>query len=331
MTAEANAAPSDPLLRHRPMRAAWVIAAAAILVDVAAVTALGLSLPMSSTGLLVGVSGGMFALAWVYTHVRPDRRIASGASAAGFLVLLTMLLAVSSYIGIALAFPLWDARFAALDGWLGFDWTAHLAYVVERPLLARVLALAYHSSLIQPSLVVVALSASGRDHRLQQFLLLFASTATIVIVVSTLMPAAGAYAWHQPPEALLAALRDPEAGRWHLADFRGLRDGTLLTIPVPHVQGLISFPSFHTALALVTVWALRPVRWVAAPALVVNSALIVATLTIGGHYLVDVLGGALVAGVSIALVARVYAEERTSRPALVTSEVEAAPPLERAA
>lgn len=311
------------------MRAAWTIAGIAIIADVATAAALGLGVPMANTALLVGVSGGMLALAWVYTHLRPDRRIAGGAAAAGFLVLLTMLLAVSSYLGIALAFPLWDARFAALDRALGFDWTAHLAYVVERPQLARALALAYHSSLIQPALVIVALTAGGHLHRLQQFLLLFAVTATIVIVVSTLMPAAGAYTWHAPPEALLGALRDPAAGRWHLADFHALRDGSLHTIPVPYVQGLISFPSFHTALALVTLWALKPMRLVVVPALLVNSALIVATLTIGGHYLADVVGGALVAAASVAVVARAYAEERATAASPTHEEERAL--LERAA
>lgn len=289
---------------QRPMRLAWMVTAGVAAADVIGGAALGFSVPLGTSTVLGGVGGGMLALAWVYTYLRPNARIAAGASTAAFLVVFTMLLAISSYVGIALALPLWDGRFASLDGALGFDWTAHLRFVVDHPALETALEVAYHSSLVQVALVVVLLVASGRLHRLGQFTLLFAATATSVIAISTLMPALGAYAWHEPPSALLAALSDGDAGRWHLAHFRGLRDGTLRTVPLADVQGLISFPSFHTALALVCVWAVAPIRWTVAPMLLLNALLVAATLSIGGHYLVDVVGGALVAAVAISIVAR---------------------------
>jgi membrane-associated phospholipid phosphatase len=67
-------------------------------------------------------------------------------------------------------------------------------------------------------------------------------------------------------------------------------------------EGLISFPSFHTAWAILLALALR--RWRVAFLLssILNAAVVAATLTTGWHYASDVLGGALVCAVAVALV-----------------------------
>lgn len=328
--------PSFP--RHRPSRVpspsrvAWAITLAVAAADVVGLAALGFSVPLERVALMCGVGGGMLLLAWIYTEKRPNPVIAAGARAAGFLVLFTMLLATMSYLGTSLALPLWDGRFAALDRALGFDWTAHLAFVAAHRWLELPLEVAYHSSLPQVAIVVVALTTSGRAERLGQFTLLFAVTATVIIVVSSITPAAGAYAWHQPASSLTTSLRDGAAGRWHLDDFFALRDGSLRTVPLGNLQGLVSFPSFHTALAIVTLWALRPVRRLTAPAYAMNGALILATLSIGGHYLVDVLGGAAVGIGAIAIVTRAYREPLRDSSLHARAEDEpAAEPLTRAA
>lgn len=332
MSLEARFPERRPSRVPSPSRIAWAITLAVAAADLVALAGLEFSAPLGRTALMCGVGGGMLVLAWIYTEKRPNPLIAAGARAAGFLVLFTMLLATMSYLGTSLALPLWDARFAALDRALGFDWTAHLAFVTEHRWLELALEVAYHSSLPQVAIVVVALTASGRTERLGRFTLLFAATATVVIVISAIAPAAGAYAWHQPVSSLTAALRDGAAGRWHLDDFFALRDGSLRTIPLGDLQGLVSFPSFHTALALVTLWALRPVRWLTAPAYALNGALILATLSIGGHYLVDVVGGAAVGIGAIAIVTRAYGEPLQGRLSDAPAEEEpAAEALTRAA
>jgi membrane-associated phospholipid phosphatase len=66
------------------------------------------------------------------------------------------------------------------------------------------------------------------------------------------------------------------------------------------IRGLATFPSFHIVLAILTAWALYPVRVVGAFALALNGIVVVATLGSGGHYLVDVLGGGAIAIVLLA-------------------------------
>jgi membrane-associated phospholipid phosphatase len=61
------------------------------------------------------------------------------------------------------------------------------------------------------------------------------------------------------------------------------------------MEGLISFPSFHTANAILFIWALWPLRLLRPVILVVNVLLIASTPLAGAHYLVDLIGGAVVA------------------------------------
>ena len=79
-----------------------------------------------------------------------------------------------------------------------------------------------------------------------------------------------------------------------------LRGGTLHAIQLDNLEGLITFPSFHTAAALMFIWALRTVPYVRWPAIVLNVALIAATPIDGAHYFIDLVGGAAVAFAALA-------------------------------
>ena len=70
------------------------------------------------------------------------------------------------------------------------------------------------------------------------------------------------------------------------------------------VEGYVSFPSYHTAAALLFVWAIWPLRWLRIPVVVLNVALILGALLMGSHYLIDIIGGAVVALLSIQLASK---------------------------
>jgi membrane-associated phospholipid phosphatase len=77
--------------------------------------------------------------------------------------------------------------------------------------------------------------------------------------------------------------------------------GTFRSIPLDNLEGLITFPSFHTAGAIMFIWALRKVPYVRWPAIALNAALIAATPIDGAHYFIDLVGGAVVAFAAIAM------------------------------
>lgn len=60
-------------------------------------------------------------------------------------------------------------------------------------------------------------------------------------------------------------------------------------------------PSFHTALAVFFIYAIRRIQWLLPSSILVNLTMIISTPTQGAHYLADVLGGLVLALVTIAV------------------------------
>ena len=63
--------------------------------------------------------------------------------------------------------------------------------------------------------------------------------------------------------------------------------------------GLIAFPSFHVIWAILLSYVLWDKKWIFIPVALVNFVAILSTVLLGWHYLVDVVGGCLIASVSI--------------------------------
>lgn len=246
------------------------------------------------------------------------RFLANGARvlalALGAMVALTTAVAILSYLAVSTNLPLQDARYAAMDRAMGFNWLGFLAFVNDRPWLARCLTAAYHTSLIQIFAVLGLLSLLQRTQDLADFIAIFAVTSGVVIVVSALVPAAGAVL-HYNPEASLRTSFQAIAGRWHWDDFTALRDGRYSLISLAQIEGLVTFPSFHTVMAIMTTYAVRSLMLVFWPVALLNFVVVVSTLPEGGHYLIDVIAGGLIALAAIAVVARLGQREGAAEAA----------------
>lgn len=227
------------------------------------------------------------------------------ALASAFLIAFTIPVAVLHFLAAGLGLPFVDDALAHIEAGLGFDWTGHVAFLARHPTLTWYLALAYHSSGPQVGLVVIGLSATRRLGRLWTYCRLFACTLLSVVVVAALLPALGPYA-HYAPRIVPAEPLETVGALWHLEPVARLRAGTLDVLAIGDLRGLATFPSFHVCLAILTAWALAPIPVLGPVALVLNGAVIIATIGSGGHYLPDVLAGA---GLALAALAR----RRTTR------------------
>jgi membrane-associated phospholipid phosphatase len=153
----------------------------------------------------------------------------------------------------------------------------------------------------QMIIAVVALGLAGRAIACRQFVAAVMLAALISIVISAAAPAMVVFA-HLGLQAQDYHNLDPSAAFLHVADLTALRDGTLRVISLDRMQGIIAFPSYHAALAVIfaaSLWTLRWLRW---PGVALNALMIAATPINGGHYFVDVLAGIMVAVVSVTAV-----------------------------
>jgi hypothetical protein len=114
------------------------------------------------------------------------------------------------------------------------------------------------------------------------------------VALAGLFPAAGAYDFYQPASELYANL-STKAGSSHLEQFLGLRDGSFRSIDLGNMKGIITFPSFHTELAIITAWAFWTIRWLRYPAIALNALVVISTPTHGGHYFIDAMAGGVLA------------------------------------
>ncbi|WP_243927189.1 phosphatase PAP2 family protein [Methylobacterium sp. J-076] len=276
--------------------------------------AAGLRFDWPSAAVTFGTCLLLEALAFTYRTLRPEPRIAATLGGLVQVIAFGACAAPLSYAVASTAGPLWDTTFAGWDRSLGLDWRAYLAFVDAHPRLGFAMTVAYRSLMVQMMLVIVLLGFCGRLTALRQFVLAFCLSGTVTVLMSGLTPAMANFVHLQLGPADFPHLR-PAAAFAHVSHLTGLRDGTLRTVSLDAIEGIITFPSFHATSGALFLWAFWALPAARLPALVLNVLLVASTPIDGGHYFVDVAAGLLVAGLAI-LAARRF----TPRPA------QAAPP-----
>ncbi len=198
------------------------------------------------------------------------------------LIAITAVGATLSYLAVTSKFPLVDRYLAAGDAAIGFNWLSSFAWMKNHPAIDILLNLSYVSIVIQTEVLIVALSITSRFERLREFLWVFALSLLIVLSLSWILPAESAWVYFGVTDRVDA---------YHLADFTALRAGGMQEIDISKTGGIITFPSFHAAHALIMIYATRGIRILFPVFLVLNILMIVSTPVSGGHYFVDILAG----------------------------------------
>jgi membrane-associated phospholipid phosphatase len=263
---------------------------------------------------------GLVAHRLVYAADRVGRMLREGAKRVELFVnavLVFALLAVGVItcccLGAAAALPFQDGRLAQIDKWMGFDWVGFVQFANTSGLASWLLAKAYQSTAYVLSGTLIWFCISGQGKRLAEFLALSCITSVGIAVGMMILPAAGAYAFYHPP---LASYENfgAGAGMWHHDLLMALRTGSapVIDFATPYSNCLVTFPSGHTVLAIITTYALRGWRWTFVPALAINAAMLLSTIPEGGHHLFDVVVGVLIAAGAIWFVRRPLGERSWS-------------------
>jgi hypothetical protein len=252
------------------------------------------------------------AYALAARHLPSFPRITMFLVASAQLTFLGMTTGVLSYVAATPALPLQDAALARADAALGFDWAAYYRFFVERPTLFPYATL-FYAAIAFAAAIPFALAAVGDKVRLQRFVLASAITLIATVAISAAVPAMGAYFHHglsNTVEGLTTSGYTAQLGRLPF-----VRDGSLKVLVPSEMGGVIMFPSFHAASAVLMIWALWRVWWLRPVVAILTGGLLLVTPLCGGHYFTDVLAGSAIAVLWIMVARQTTAGEEKS-PAL---------------
>ncbi|MCG6206146.1 phosphatase PAP2 family protein [Rhodopseudomonas sp. HC1] len=290
----------------------WALIALMMFGVVAGFPLLRIRIDLTSNPALLAAIAAYTAVTIYYAKFRAEPSIVAALISMGQLVLLLVLGVLLTYVAIAIGLPLRDAELQAIDVWLGFDRQRYLAAYHAIPALSALFNAAYLSIQPQTVLVPLVLLLAGQQLRMRQFVLAFGLALLATTVIATLVPAVGAVVYVDlAPHGLSALSADIYTPA---RTIEALRSGTMSTVRLDDLEGLLAFPSFHTADGILFTWALWRIRWLRIVGLVINTMMIASTPVDGAHYLVDVLAGAMVASAAIAIACRQRSAVRAFQP-----------------
>lgn len=261
----------------------------------------GLRLEPVAYGITLAIAATFVAIAYRHRIAKGDRadpKLIFSLGTIGQVIITCAIVGPLSYVAGKMGWPLQDQALLAIDRALGLDPEPIASFVNDHPWLADVLSRGY--GLIKWPLlgIPVVLALTARYVRLQLFMLAMSFALAVTIAISALVPAIGTYYGLQLPAAHFPDINTAVyAGQ--LRDILALRDGSLHELKLFKLSGIVSFPSFHAASAVLYMWALWPVRRIGGIVAALSLLMIAATPVIGAHYIVDVAGGIAVAAASI--------------------------------
>lgn len=250
--------------------------------------------------LLLILAGGMLARRYGLT------RTGNSLQAMALAPILSALAVVAMVILTRFSTSFSDAILVGADRALGVDWMAIFDAFKSNPLLFELGRIAYLSFYWQFIAICLVLFALGKPGHGARFINAWAIALTLSVLIYPFFTAMGPYYHFGIVPADIPQLHS--TAPWTTGPIiEGIREGRRTDV-IGSMTGLIFFPSFHAAGAVMFMrgwWTFRALRWLAIP---LNLLLIAAAPVFGLHYFVDLLGG-----IAVALVAILAAERLTTR------------------
>ena len=249
---------------------------------------------------------GVCALVSISYPLHKNANVCLFASVINQMVIASFAVGFLSYVCAAMKLPLLDDAFIAVDRFLGFDWQSYVAWVNLHPWLGTAMTITYRSYGVQMISLICLLFAYKHSAHAQRIVIIFLVGSMASNVLSGIFPAVAGYVHYNLHGDQMGNLH-PAAARLHEAVLMNIRSGQLHDITFPMV-GIITFPSFHSVMAVMFIYACLPLRRLSLFIVPFNVLMLFSIPVDGGHYLVDVLGGVSIALLCIWLSRRILPE-----------------------
>lgn len=208
-----------------------------------------------------------------------------------------------------------DVALASIDAALfaPLSWTAMTRELAAHPWLSVALSYISVSLNWQPFLWFLIAYRSLPPQLIDRFVAAWTIGLLICLLPFRWLPALGPYTHYEIPRASVPYILSSMP--WHcLEKLTEIHAGRVEVVSRDMMVGLITAPSFHALAAVLLAWAfwhIRSLRW---PMLVLNVAMILSAIPIGGHYFIDIVLGVLGAAAAIGLSGTVRAPRRKYAP-----------------
>lgn len=288
----ADEAPDRLIERYRGLTLQLVLASLAIAALL--VVASGISVDPSRTGVVAQMlAAALLASAYCWTRPRLGR-LADCCGTLGLVWLAGLGGGVISLMGLRFHRPLADQMLLELDRTLGVDTPRLVEWLVSHAEWPAMITMSYNYTVPILSLSLFVHSLAGRRIEAWRAALCFVGSLLTICLISILTPAKGLGMWLS--DDVLAQLPNG-AARYFWPSFDQFHSATANPVlALAAIDGVVSFPSFHTAMGLITVtlWRHSPVGL--GLALAWFAQMMIGTIPLGGHYFVDLVAGAAVWG-----------------------------------
>jgi PAP2 superfamily len=267
---------------------------------------------IDTTSLLMPIlaTSGLLGLA-IWYRLRAEATLATIIAGTAQLIAFTAAGAVLNYALMPHSGPLMDPFFYGIDQAVGIHWPSLFEAIKSHSWLSALLSTAYLSTLVQVALVVPLLGMLQRVRQLDHFLLALMVSLILTIAIWTAFPSFGAGP-HLYATGQMTAFPGAVLGEDYARLMMALKSGQIREFSLSNAEGLIGFPSYHTVMALLTVYAMRGVRTAFWPMVAWNALVVIAVPVDGAHNVCDAAGGMLVAWASVAASHRLLARAGTA-------------------
>jgi len=253
--------------------------------------------------LILILVGGMLARHYGMTRIGNTLQAIALASVSSALTVVAMVILTR------FSTPFADDLLAGADQAMGLNWMAMFAVFQRSPFLLEIARTAYASFYWQFIAICLVLFVTKRNRAGWRFLSAWVIALTVSALIYPFFTAQGPYLHYGiVPSDIPNLHRDAP---WTTGPIiEAIRTGQRTDV-IGSMTGLIFFPSFHAAGAIMFIWSWWKFRWLRWPMLALNLMLIAAAPVFGLHYFIDLIGGVLVAlGAILASIQLVAAIER---------------------
>ena len=276
--------------------AAWAAIAFGLLAAIFILVASGMKIQIIGLGFL-SISWLMLLMTHLfYTILRPSKLLCDTTGILLMMISASLIAAVICHAGLRLGMPWFDSALSSADAAIGID-TSKLAVLSAADSgFGQSLALVYGSTMPAVFMTALWLGFNGQGNRMWELGFCYTICVLVASIISVALPALGNMAYHDIKD--VPGLPNG-AGVFHLSAIEYFRYGDNPIFDWSRVDGIVTFPSFHMAMALMVPRAFRGHKWLYLPAIFWSLLVMVSTIGIGGHYVVDLLAGALLWGLCV--------------------------------